>query len=129
MKNNSFEEKFIVTAIVIVIIGCIYSASEPRCARAGCSNRCAKDNNYCYLHTPYKESGSSSTSGSNSTSGSSSTGGSTSTGTNHKYSYDSYDEGYDDIYFDEDYDYDRYDKDSDYADGVDDAMDDLEEDW
>lgn len=111
MKNNSFEEKFIVTAIVIVIIGCIYNASEPRCARAGCSNRCAKDSNYCYLHIPYKESGSSST------------------GTNHKYSYDSYDEGYDDIYFDEDYEYDRYDKDSDYADGVDDAMDDLEEDW
>jgi hypothetical protein len=30
---------------------------------------------------------------------------------------------------DGDYDYDRYYKDSDYADGVDDAMDDLDEDW
>ena len=30
---------------------------------------------------------------------------------------------------DGDYDYDRYDRDSDYADGVDDAMDEFEEDW
>ncbi len=43
--------------------------------------------------------------------------------------YNSYDDGYDDIYMDGDYDYDRYYKDSDYADGVDDAMDDLDEDW
>lgn len=43
--------------------------------------------------------------------------------------YDSYDDGYDDIYMDGDYDYDRYDRDSDYADGVDDAMDELGEDW
>lgn len=41
----------------------------------------------------------------------------------------SYDDGYDDIYMDDDYNYDRYYKDSDYADGVDDAMDDLDEDW
>lgn len=40
-------------------------------------------------------------------------------------SYDSYDDGYDDVYMDGDYDYDRYDRDSDYADGVDDAMDEL----
>lgn len=33
--------------------------------------------------------------------------------------YDSYDDGYDDIYMNGDYDYDRYDRDSDYADGVD----------
>lgn len=33
------------------------------------------------------------------------------------------------IYMDGDYDYDRYDRDSDYADGVDDAMDEFEEDW
>ena len=43
--------------------------------------------------------------------------------------YNSYDDGYDDIYMDDDYDYDRYYKDRDYADGVDDAMDDLDEDW
>lgn len=39
----------------------------------------------------------------------------------------SYDEGYDDIYFNEDYDVDRYENDTDYADGVDDAMNDAEE--
>ena len=43
--------------------------------------------------------------------------------------YDSYDDGYDDIYMDGDYDYDRYDSDNDYADGVDDAMDEFDEDW
>ena len=43
--------------------------------------------------------------------------------------YDSYDDGYDDIYMDGDYDYVRYDRDSDYADGVDDAMDEFDEDW
>ena len=48
--------------------------------------------------------------------------------TTKKSTYDSYDDGYDDIYMDGDYDYDRYDRDSDYADGVDDAMDE-EEDW
>ena len=42
-----------------------------------------------------------------------------------KKNYDSYDDGYDDIYMDGDYDYDRYNKDSDYADGVDDAMDEF----
>lgn len=46
-----------------------------------------------------------------------------------KSTYDSYDDGYDDIYMDDDYDYDRYDRDSDYADGVDDAMDEYGEDW
>ena len=41
--------------------------------------------------------------------------------------YQSYDNGYDDIYYDDDYDWDRYWKDQDYADGVDDAMEDV--DW
>lgn len=49
--------------------------------------------------------------------------------TTKKSTYDSYDDGYDDIYMDDDYDYDRYDRDSDYADGVDDAMDEYGEDW
>lgn len=42
-------------------------------------------------------------------------------------SYESYDEGYEDVYENDDYDWDRYYSDSDYADGVDDAMDEL--DW
>ena len=44
-------------------------------------------------------------------------------------SFDSYDEGYDDIYMNGDYDYDRYDSDDDYAAGVDDALDEDYEEW
>ena len=43
--------------------------------------------------------------------------------------HESYDEGYDDVYMDDVYDDDRYNSDSDYADGVNDAMDELGEDW
>lgn len=49
-----------------------------------------------------------------------------------KKSYNTYDEGYDSVYEDEDYDDERYKYDKDYADGVDDALEDLEEegrDW
>lgn len=43
---------------------------------------------------------------------------------------DPYDNGYDDIYFEGEYDEDRYDSDPDYAEGVDDAMlDEEEDDW
>lgn len=41
--------------------------------------------------------------------------------------YKSYDEGYEDVYENDDYDWDRYMSDPDYAEGVDDAMDEL--DW
>lgn len=41
----------------------------------------------------------------------------------------SYDDGYEAIYYDEDYDWDRYQRDSDYANGVDDAMEDDGEGW
>ena len=44
-----------------------------------------------------------------------------------KSKYNSYDDGYNAIYDDDDYDWERYKKDKDYADGVDDAMDEL--DW
>jgi len=66
---------------------------------------------------------------SNSTNKSSYSGGTKKSTTTKKSTYDSYDDGYDDIYMDGDYDYDRYDRDSDYADGVDDAMDEYGEDW
>lgn len=41
----------------------------------------------------------------------------------------SYDAGYDAVYDDDDYDENRYYSDDDYAAGVDDAMDELGEDW
>lgn len=47
----------------------------------------------------------------------------------YSYTYDSYDDGYDAVYMDGDYDYDRYEYDSEYADGVDDAIDELGDDW
>lgn len=44
--------------------------------------------------------------------------------------YAAYDAGYEDVYDNDDYDLDRYNSDRDYADGVDDAMDDMEDgDW
>ena len=43
-----------------------------------------------------------------------------------KSKYNSYDDGYNAIYDDDDYDWERYKKDKDYADGVDDAMDELD---
>ena len=41
--------------------------------------------------------------------------------------YAAYDAGYDDVMEGDDYDWDRYYRDSEYADGVDDALDEMEE--
>ena len=49
--------------------------------------------------------------------------------TNRTSSYDSYDDGYDDVYMDDDYDDYRYEHDAYYRDGVDDAIDEMEDDW
>ena len=60
---------------------------------------------------------------------SSSTGGysSYSSGSSSSSPYKSYDEGYEAVYDDDDYDWDRYNSDLDYADGVDDALDELDD--
>ncbi len=39
------------------------------------------------------------------------------------------DDGYDDVYMDDDYDDYRYEHDDDYRDGVDDAIDEMGDDW
>ena len=155
MKKNSFGQGLTVFLVVIgifYIIGAISEASEPKCIISGCDNKQATNSSYCYLHKPYTGSSSShssssysnkstssssssshnnkSTAGSNASSYSSTKKSSTGTSSSKKSNtYNSYDDGYDDIYMDGDYDYDRYDRDSDYADGVDDAMDEFEEDW
>ena len=154
MKQNLFGYKlaaFFVIVGALLVIGLIGEASEPRCIKTGCDNKQARGSSYCYLHEPYtgrstshssssysnKSYGStpeSSTSSkysnkSNSTNKSSYSSGIKKSTTTKKSTYDSYDDGYDDIYMDGDYNYDRYDRDSDYADGVDDAMDELGEDW
>ena len=159
MRKDSGSQNLILVLMVVgvlLVIGYIGAASEPRCIAAGCNNKQASGSSYCYLHKPYsaytgksythsrsssssssKSSGSSksSTSSGSSSSSSSSYKSSTkkSTGYQKKITYDSsddgYDDGYDDIYMDGDYDYDRYDNDSDYASGVDDAMDEFDGDW
>ena len=159
MKRDSFGLGLAVAFVmvcVVLVIGSIGVASEPKCIKAGCDNKQASGSSYCYLHKPYTGSSTShsSSSYSNKSSGSTSKSGTSSSGsssgynsksnstnnlsyssgtkkstTTKKSTYDSYDDGYDDIYMDGDYDYDRYDRDRDYADGVDDAMDEDEEDW
>lgn len=74
---------------------------------------------------------SSHTPNSNSPSGNESSGGGTSTPPSppyHKYE-NGYDDGYDSVYDDGDYDSDRYKNDWDYSTGVDDALDELGEDY
>ncbi len=159
MRKNSFGQGLAIFFVIIgflYVIGSIGEANESKCIKAGCDNKQASGSSYCYLHKPYmgsstshssssysnkssgsnsKSSTSSSGSGSsynsksNSTNKSSYNGGTKKSTTTKKSTYDSYDDGYDDIYMDGDYDYDRYDRDSDYADGVDDAMDEYGEDW
>ena len=134
MKKNSFGQGLAVFLVVIgifYIIGAIGEASEPKCIKSGCDNKQATNSSYCYLHKPYTGSSSShsNSSYSNKSSSSSSSSSTGTSGSKKSNTYDSYDDGYDDIYMDGDYDYDRYDRDSDYADGVDDAMDEFDEDW
>jgi hypothetical protein len=143
MKNNSFGTTL---AAVICVIGVlafivwIEDASTPKCIETGCDNDRASGSSYCYLHKPsygssLKKSSNTSHKGNTSSqsrnsSTQSSTSSKKSTGTKNSTSsrkHNSYDEGYEAIYDDDDYDLDRYYDDSDYANGVDDAMDDL--DW
>ena len=136
---------FIIVAVVLLIV--IAIPSEPKCSMSSCDNDAKDGSSYCYLHDlSYRSYGnpdynevyenskknrnnnlsSSDYSNSNSTPNSTSTNRGT-TGKKTYNSYNSYDEGYEQIYDNEDYDMDRYNNDSEYAAGVDDAMDDL--DW
>lgn len=158
MRDNSplgdIIAMIIVVAGIIWFAGAIIDANETKCIKPGCNNRQASDSSYCYAHEPYKSSSSSygkssgsssygstskssssgaskSTTSKSNTTGKSTTGKSstTSKSSGSKNYVDSYDDGYDDILMDGDYDYDRYDRDSGYADGVDDAIDELGGDW
>lgn len=142
--SGGYGMTWLAVLCVVFMIAFFSIDTEPKCIRSGCDNDCATGSSYCYAHKPYRRTYSKksnkSTSGygsGNTTSGS--TGNRTSTSSNgsvgqkksytSKKSYESYDDGYDDIYMDDDYDDERYRYDSDYADGVDDAMDEFEEDW
>ena len=122
---------------LLCFIGAVSDAAEPKCIVTGCSNKRAPESSYCYLHKPYRRSyrssyssGSSGSSSAASRSSSSYSKPKSSYGTSsyRKSTADSYDDGYDDVYMDGDYDDDRYARDSDYADGVDDALDELGDD-
>ena len=143
MRKNSFGQGLVIFFVIIgilYVIGSIGEASEPKCIKAGCDNEQANGSSTSHSSSSYsnKSSGSTSKSStsnsgssssysnkSNSTNKSSYSSGTKKSTTTKKSTYDSYD----DIYMDGDYDYDRYESDSDYADGVDDAMDEYEEDW
>ena len=151
MRKNSFGQSVLVV-LVLFLIGTLGKTSEPKCIKAGCDNKRASGSDYCYIHKPsssYHSTPSDSTSSDSKDSYSkpsdsgvtdsntekteqtteyTNSGNSGSSTTKHYY-YDSYDDGYDDIYMDGDYDSDRYDTDDDYAEGVDDAMDEFDEDW
>lgn len=122
---------------LLCFIGAVSDAAEPKCIVTGCSNKRAPESSYCYLHKPYRRSYTSSYSSGSSGSSSAASRSSSSyskpkssygTSSYRKSTADSYDDGYDDVYMDGDYDDDRYARDSDYADGVDDALDELGDD-
>lgn len=147
------EEKIANVLAVVIVLGIITligliggSDKEKECIRYGCDRTVSGSSNYCFLHKSYTASsgtsgsytGSSGSSGKSTTSESST--GKSSSGSyasssikkssSQKSSYpswSSYDEGYDSVYEDYNYDWDRYQSDSDYANGVEDAWSDLED--
>ena len=152
MENNEKHSSLAKCMMVLLVVGVFFlfvvignsdnEEAERPCMKTGCGSERVAGSYYCYVHKPYyaTRSSYSSSSGSSSSSTSISTSSSsTSSSTKKSYSsssskkssssssWKSYDEGYEAVYDDDDYDWDCYWSDSDYADGVDDAMDDL--DW
>ena len=150
--NIAFGKIVLVIIGLFVLIGGLCSAMEPEhmCAYYNCDITVAEEGDYCYLHNHSRSSGgykkktgsstsskynstsSGSTTNSSSNKTSSSTGNKTSNSSSKKKynSGNSYDAGYDDVYMADDYDWDRYLEDDDYANGVDDALEDMDDgDW
>lgn len=149
-KNDDSLAGFVAFVIVmfVIMVGVASSSSKEEeykstCIRSGCDRECAYGSYYCSLHKPSSSkkyntnsgsgsSGSSSykpSSSSSSSSGSSNKPSSSSSSSSAYDSHKDYDDGYNDIYEDGDYDWDRYYEDDDYASGVDDAMDDCEDEF
>lgn len=158
-RNHMSTEKamlltFGTILVILFILAALGVGDGPKCAHSGCDRDAAYEGDYCYLHSSsgyssshktstnhsssYGTSSSGSATGSSTTSSSGTTtshktGSTTSSSISHKTSkHDTYDDGYDDVYMDDDYDWDRYMEDDDYASGVDDAIEDMEdegEDW
>lgn len=128
----------LIVLIMLCVLGLyafVLDIITPKCIASGCSDEPAEGSSYCSWHENYyrnksKYSSSSSSKKSSSSKNSSSSNKSSNSSSSNKnkypsYSNDSYDEGYDDVYENDDFDWDRYFSDDDYADGVDDAMDEL----
>lgn len=154
MKTYAFEKvgMFILSGICVIgLSGC--TQSKLKCAEAGCYNDRAPGSLYCNVHKPaevqtttyaidddsdydydddddyddgYEEDD---TTEEPSTNFHIFSGGSSSTKKKNSLNpYKSYDDGFEDVYDGDDYDWDRYKKDPGYADGVDDALDEMDED-
>lgn len=139
LNGMSNGKALLLTIAIMLFIGWLLCLNEPKCKHSGCDHKPKEGSNYCWMHSDnwssYKSHSTtydgdrdsySSVKSTTSYSGSSySSSGSSAKKKNS--SMDSYDEGYEDVYDDCDYDWDRYENDEDYANGVDDAMDDEEE--
>lgn len=129
-QKSSFAEGLVTFLIVIAVIYIIGSIGNKKESDTAGYSHSRYSSSYSTKSTTGSGSSYNSSTKKNTTGTSSSNKNTTGTSSSKKNNpYNSYDDGYDDVYMDGDYDYDRYYKDSDYADGVDDAMDDLDEDW
>lgn len=129
-QKSSFAEGLVTFLIVIAVIYIIGSIGNKKESDTAGYSHSRYSSSYSTKSTTGSGSSYNSSTKKNTTGTSSTKKNNTGTSSTKKTNpYNSYDDGYDDIYMDGDYDYDRYYKDSDYADGVDDAMDDLDEDW
>ena len=134
---------FVITMFVLMLIVAVSSSNEEdersKCIKGSCDRYCTDGSLYCYLHkesSNRKYNTNSGTGSDNSSSYKPSSSSSSSSSSSNKPSsssaYDShkdYDDGYNDIYEEGDYDWDRYQEDDDYASGVDDAMDEWNEEF
>lgn len=56
MRNNSNNNgmstfgAIICTVLILLVIGAVLNAFEPKCIYSGCDNSVAEESNYCYLH-------------------------------------------------------------------------------
>lgn len=129
-QKSSFAEGLVTFLIVIAVIYIIGSIGNKKESDTAGYSHSRYSSSYSTKSTTGSGSSYNSSTKKNTTGTSSTKKNNTGTSSTKKTNpYNSYDDGYDDVYMDGDYDYDRYYKDSDYADGVDDAMDDLDEDW
>ena len=138
MKNNSFGTglaAFLVFVGLMGLIGMAIKGDDHSESYSSSRRSYGYSSGGTSTTSSYKKYNS--TSSPSSTSSTSSTSSSSYSGTGKNYSsssgssryrtQDSYDDGYEEVYDDFDYDIDRYYEDDEYADGVDDAMGDLED--